>query len=313
MSVTCLKHAVSLSLARWHRFGCSPTSIRCMATQRNRPKEDAGSKLGGRPIGPKDTQIQGADAEGVSQRERLRSVIIPPNLIEKLEQLKLRPPKGPKPRSQTNTKSDVEMHEMFTRRVTLGGEASTQADFPNWDISEVAFAGRSNVGKSTLVNKLVGRWNLAKVENKPGVTQTLNFYNLSGRLGLVDLPGYGFAFASDDKKTTWVDLMHVYLRERKSLQRVFVLIDARHGFKPSDRDFLDFLDGGSVKYQTVVTKCDMVPTGDLARRMVLMQQELSTRRQSMEPFLAVSRHSESSLAVLRSQLAFLSRRASPRQ
>src|SRR3712207_5773904 len=121
---------------------------------------------------------------------------------------------------------------------------------------EIAFAGRSNVGKSSLVNALTGRKTLARTSHTPGRTQELNFFDLGGRLTLVDMPGYGYAAAGKDKVAAWTALIHAYLRGRQSLARVFVLVDARHGLKPVDDDVLDTLDKAAVSYQVVLTKGD---------------------------------------------------------
>jgi GTP-binding protein len=142
----------------------------------------------------------------------------------------------------------------------LGAAALTQ--LPEPDATEVAFAGRSNVGKSSLLNALTGRNNLARTSNTPGRTQQLNFFYLGERrnLGLyvVDLPGYGYAKVSKKLVKDWVKLMRDYLRGRPNLRRVFVLIDGRHGVKDSDLELMSMLDETAVSYQVVLTKCDKV-------------------------------------------------------
>lgn len=127
---------------------------------------------------------------------------------------------------------------------------------PEPDMSEVAFIGRSNVGKSSLINALTGRKDLARTSNTPGRTQQLNFFNLGGKIYIVDLPGYGYAKVSRSQVEEWTKLMKKYLRGRPNLRCVFVLIDARHGLKPSDLDMMKMLDETAVNYRIVLTKCD---------------------------------------------------------
>ena len=123
---------------------------------------------------------------------------------------------------------------------------------------EVAFAGRSNVGKSSLVNALTGRHTLARTSNTPGRTQQLIFFDLGGRLTLVDLPGYGYAEAPKTVVSGWTELLTRYLRGRTGLRRTLVLIDARHGLKPNDSQMMHQLDRAAVPYQLVLTKADKV-------------------------------------------------------
>src|SRR6478752_7021069 len=131
---------------------------------------------------------------------------------------------------------------------------------------EVAFAGRSNVGKSSLINALTNRNALARTSHTPGRTQELIFFSAAGSLTLVDMPGYGYAAVSDEKVKAWTRLIHDYLRGRVNLARVFVLIDARHGLKPTDDAVLETLDQAAVVYQIVLTKADAVKPPALAAR-----------------------------------------------
>src|SRR6185312_14979522 len=121
---------------------------------------------------------------------------------------------------------------------------------------EIAFAGRSNVGKSSLLNALTGRKSIARTSAEPGRTQQLNFFDIGGRLTLVDMPGYGYAAVEKTKVEAWTDLIHDYLKGRANLARVFMLIDSRHGLKSIDTDVLDGLDKAAVSYQVVLTKGD---------------------------------------------------------
>jgi GTP-binding protein len=129
---------------------------------------------------------------------------------------------------------------------------------PTGRMPEIAFAGRSNVGKSSLMNSVLGRKDLVRVSKTPGRTRELNFFNLADQLMLVDMPGYGYAKVSDDQKQKWDKVLLKYLRGRQQLKRVFVLIDTRRGLKDSDEQLMTLLDEGAVSYQILMTKADEV-------------------------------------------------------
>ncbi|GBR43766.1 ribosome biogenesis GTP-binding protein YihA/YsxC [Neokomagataea thailandica] len=137
---------------------------------------------------------------------------------------------------------------------------------PPIDLPEVAFAGRSNVGKSSLINALTGRKALARASSEPGRTKQLNFFNLSERLALVDMPGYGFAKAAKSVKEDWQETMFAYLRGRTTLERVILLLDARIELKASDKDVMELLDRAAVVFQIVLTKADQVKPGALKKK-----------------------------------------------
>lgn len=131
-------------------------------------------------------------------------------------------------------------------------------DLPNDELPEVAFIGRSNVGKSSLINALTNKKDLARTSNTPGRTQLINFFSLGDKIYLVDLPGYGFAEAPKAIVANWQELIKLYLKGRPQLRRVYVLIDSRHGIKKIDEEFFRLLDGAAVSYQLVLTKQDKI-------------------------------------------------------
>ncbi len=145
---------------------------------------------------------------------------------------------------------------------------------PPTDYPEIAFAGRSNVGKSSLINALTGRKTLARTSNTPGRTQEVNYFLLSEQLYVVDLPGYGYARVSKTKSADWTELVFDYLRGRPNLRRVMLLIDGRHGIKENDREVMKMLDVAAVSYQIVLTKCDKLKADEFQARVAQVQADL---------------------------------------
>src|SRR5262245_30767337 len=172
--------------------------------------------------------------------------------------------------------------------------------------TEVAFAGRSNVGKSSLINALTGRRDIARVSNTPGRTRELNFFTLkSGNIALVDMPGYGYAQTEKRLVRQWQGLVRDYLRGRPSLRRVFVLIDARHGIMAVDEAIFDLLDEAAVNYQPVLTKIDKLKPGALDRVVADTVERLRKRPAAHPEVLATSSVNSTGLPELRSTIAAL--------
>jgi GTP-binding protein len=172
---------------------------------------------------------------------------------------------------------------------------------------EVAFAGRSNVGKSSLINALTGRNNLARTSHTPGRTQELIFFEIPDKadLRLVDMPGYGYAAAPKTQVASWTALIHKFLLGRTSLARVYVLIDARHGLKDVDLDVLKTLDKSAVSYQVVLTKADQVKAGDLEACRVKTAAALAKHPAAFPQVLATSARSGAGMPELRAAMVRL--------
>ena len=172
---------------------------------------------------------------------------------------------------------------------------------PGADVPEIAFAGRSNVGKSSLLNAITGRNKLARTSNTPGRTQELNFFNVGDplTLRLVDMPGYGFAEAPRDMVKRWRFLVNDYLRGRQVLKRAVVLIDSRHGVKPVDREIMDMLDAAAVGYRLVLTKADKIKASELATVRAATEAEARKRPAAFPQLIATSSEKGMGIAEVR--------------
>ncbi|MFY8140907.1 MAG: ribosome biogenesis GTP-binding protein YihA/YsxC [Caulobacter sp.] len=168
-------------------------------------------------------------------------------------------------------------------------------------LPEVAFAGRSNVGKSSLINALVGQKYLARASNEPGRTREINFFNLDDQLRLVDLPGYGFARVSRGVANKFQDLGRAYLRGRPNLKRAYLLIDARHGLKAVDTEALDALDTAAVSYQIVLTKSDKLKAEEVEAVVARTQDAIRKRPASFPRVLATSAEKGTGIPDLRAE------------
>jgi GTP-binding protein len=177
---------------------------------------------------------------------------------------------------------------------------------------EVAFAGRSNVGKSSLINALTGRNSLARTSHTPGRTQELIFFQARDRAGLtlVDMPGYGYAAAPKAKVASWTALIHSFLQGRSTLARVYILVDSRHGLKEVDQDVFKILDKSAVSYQVVLTKADQVTAAELQARIAETATGLVRHPAAFPEVLATSSRSGIGIAELRAAIVRLLRERS---
>ncbi|MBO0751795.1 MAG: YihA family ribosome biogenesis GTP-binding protein [Bradyrhizobiaceae bacterium] len=183
--------------------------------------------------------------------------------------------------------------------------AGSTASLPAMKGDEIAFAGRSNVGKSSLINALTNRHGLARTSNTPGRTQELVFFAADEKLTLVDMPGYGFAAAPKPKVAAWTALIHAYLRGRANLKRVYVLVDARRGLAETDSDVLETLDSAAVSYQVVITKADAVKPAELAAGLKATDAALRKHPAAFPETLVTSVRSGLGIPELRAAIARL--------
>lgn len=195
--------------------------------------------------------------------------------------------------------------KLFSGDVDFVLGARSMAQIPTVDIPEIAFAGRSNVGKSSLLNALTGRKQLARTSNTPGRTREVNFFNAGSRLMLADLPGYGYARVSKTEVEAWTRLIEDYLRGRVQLRRCCLLIDARHGLKDSDRTAMKMMDQAAQNYQIVLTKCDKIKPGPLARLIDATVAETAKHGAAHPQIMCTSSKDNAGIAELRAELARL--------
>jgi GTP-binding protein len=181
--------------------------------------------------------------------------------------------------------------------------AANANNLPDATLSEIAFAGRSNVGKSSLINALTNRKDLARTSNTPGRTQQLNFFKIREKFLLVDMPGYGYAKVSKAKKAEWDELIFDYLRGRQTLRCVLLLIDSRHGFKDVDRELMKMMDSAAVAYRIILTKTDKAE--NLDEMIGTIRAELKTRTAAHPEPLCTSAEEKKGIAELQEVIAGL--------
>ncbi len=190
----------------------------------------------------------------------------------------------------------------FTRPITFMLGVARLEQLPDDVYDEVAFAGRSNVGKSSLINALFNQKRLAKTSSTPGRTQQLNFFNFDDKLYLVDLPGYGYAKAPEKLVKQWQMILKTYLRGRPNLRRVFVLIDARHGIKKEDAEIMKMLDEAAVSYQIILTKTDKISAAELNKVMAATATEIAKHAAALPDIIATSAEKKIGLDLCKAEI-----------
>jgi GTP-binding protein len=204
------------------------------------------------------------------------------------------------------TRDELEAgRRLFAGEWQFTAAAGSPASLPPMRGPEIALAGRSNVGKSSLLNALTGRKNLARISRTPGRTQELIFFNTGGPLNVVDMPGYGYAAAAKSKIAAWTELIHAYLRGRANLARIYVLVDARHGLKDADDRMFEALGQAAVSHQIVLTKSDTVKPAELSHRIAGVEAALAKRPAAFPTVLVTSSHDGTGIAELRAAIARL--------
>lgn len=283
-----------------------------------------------------------SSGKGKSKRADFRSIKPSPALLHRIDKLKLgRVRRSAKTKSAKSravaaeaTETEVDPYryaspkdeDSLFQKLNFFASAKSATSFPEnrGGVPEVAFAGRSNAGKSTLLNQLT-RSAPARVSDKPGFTQTINFYGLGHplkpskyskvlpgagayRLVMVDMPGYGFADASPTVVQSWAEMMRAYIEQRHQLRRIFLLLDGRHGLKKIDAEFMAYLDGvKGLKFSCVLTKCDLVPKEDLARRVMQLEQHLRDSTRGTHEVYMVSNRSRESAEHLQKALVAMAK------
>jgi GTP-binding protein len=194
--------------------------------------------------------------------------------------------------------------KLFAGRIEFLKSAPGLQFLPDPNVPEIAFAGRSNVGKSALLNALTNRKGLARTSNTPGRTQELNFFDVGKplQMRLVDMPGYGFAEAPKDLVKRWRHLVNDYLRGRTVLKRALVLVDSRHGLKPPDREMMEMLDIAAVNYQLVLTKADKVKPAELAKTLEQIMTEARVHPAAHPAIFTTSSETGSGITELRTAI-----------
>lgn len=201
---------------------------------------------------------------------------------------------------------DIQNAEVqFTRPCNFVISVARLEQLPEASIDEVAFAGRSNVGKSSLVNALFNQKKLAKTSCTPGRTQQLNFFNFDNKIYLVDLPGYGYAKAPETLVKQWQQILKTYLKGRPNLRRVFLMIDSRHGFKKDDLDIMKMLDEAAVPYQIILTKIDKISASELTKVTDRISTEIKKHAAALNDIISTSSEKKIGLDIFKAEICSL--------
>ena len=207
------------------------------------------------------------------------------------------------PITQINELDRQKGHALFTKKITFLKGVVDINGLPGDTRIEICFAGRSNVGKSSLINALTSRKSLARSSNTPGRTQEINFFSLANTNYLVDLPGYGYAYAPVKKVEKWQELLKKYLTGRASLRRVFLLIDSRHGIKAVDETIMNLLDKAAVTFQVVMTKTDKTSNNELEQSLKKTRDALRNHAAAFPELLLTSSVKMDGIETLRTAIA----------
>jgi len=194
--------------------------------------------------------------------------------------------------------TDEDARKFFAQSCDFVLAAAEPSHFPKTDLPEVAFIGRSNVGKSSLINALTGRKDLARTSSTPGRTQQIIFFNLANRLMIVDLPGYGHAKAPPVEKKRWNGLVQTYLRKRENLKYVCLLLDGRHEIKSNDLDMMGFLDRAAVVYKIVLTKMDQTAMAEREKRIQEAEASIAAHPAALSGLLVTSAEEKTGITDL---------------
>ena len=205
-----------------------------------------------------------------------------------------------------NTNQEIKAGRLlFAKPINFVLGVAKLEQLPISDLPEIAFAGRSNVGKSSIINAITGQKGLAKTSNTPGRTQQLNYFNLNGQLHIVDLPGYGFAKAPESTVKNWQRVIFSYLQGRVQLKRVFLLIDSRHGIKKVDEDIMEMLDKAAVTYQIILTKSDKISAKELEKVVNSTKEAIKKHGAAYVDLIATSSEKNININLLRAEIANL--------
>ncbi|CRG94617.1 GTP-binding protein, putative [Plasmodium gallinaceum] len=247
-------------------------------------------------------------SNNISRRKREKNMKLDIKIYENLKKKMLGKPLNKLQKKYINEKCPnfaPVFLDQLKPRMTLYRKAIQVSELPLPKYPEVAFIGRSNCGKSTLINELCGRTNKAKVSKLPGCTKEIHFYKIAKPclLCLVDLPGYGFAYSKEELRLQWNEFTLFYLKNRKNLKKVFVLIDCRVGLKNSDRELLHFFDRNNIKYQIILSKCDLLNTKDLTKKIQIINEEIKCFKNKDHSIIPLSSLKRQNLNELRNEIA----------